>query len=194
LPNLDVISYRSLLVSKIDTKTEKALIEKAKNDMDSFAKLYDLYVDDVFRFVYFRIGHKEEAEDITARTFEKAIKSIKKFKWKGYSFKTWLYVIAKNIVIDNFKAKKITISIEQLNFDTKDEESRSVEDITEIRVYREEMMKALENLSDEYKEILILRYIEELSIKEVMEITGKTMDAVKSLTKRALKRLKEVIK
>lgn len=178
---------------KIDAKQEKALIEKAKKDMDSFAKLYDLYVDDVFRFVYFRIGHKEEAEDITARTFEKAIKNIKNFKWKGYSFKTWLYVIAKNIIIDNFKSQKVTISIEQLNFDMRDEESRTVEEITEVKINNELMMKGLMELSEEYKEILILRYIEEMSIKEVMEITGKTLDAVKSLTKRALKRLKEVI-
>lgn len=85
------------MIVKSAAKTDKALIEKAKTDLNAFGKLYDLYVDDVFRFVYFKVSNKEDAEDITARTFEKALKAIKNFKWKGYSFKTWLFVIAKNI-------------------------------------------------------------------------------------------------
>lgn len=178
---------------KEELKIERKIIEKAKYDMESFGILYDMYVDDVFRFVYFKISNKEEAEDITAKTFEKALKAIKRFKWKGYSFKTWLFVIAKNIVIDTFKSNKFSLSIEQLNFDIKDEENNSVEEILEIDLKRKELLKALSKLSDEYREIIVLRYIEELSIKEVMQISGKTMDSVKSLTKRALSKLKEVI-
>lgn len=176
-----------------DLKKEKELIEKAKKDIEFFGVLYDKYVDDVFRFVYYKIGNKEEAEDITGKTFEKAIKSIQTFTWKGFSFKTWLFVIAKNLVIDTFKSRKQVLSIEQMNFDTRDDESRTVEEVTEIKLRRQDLMRALSNLSDEYKEILILRYIEDLSIKEVMEISGKTVDSVKSLTKRALKKLKETI-
>ncbi|MBP9759323.1 sigma-70 family RNA polymerase sigma factor [Candidatus Dojkabacteria bacterium] len=178
---------------KDELKIERSIVEKAKTDMESFGILYDMYVDDVFRFVYYKISNKEEAEDITAKTFEKALRAIKRFKWKGYSFKTWLFVIAKNIVIDTFKAKKINISIEQLNFDIKDEENSTVEESLELNMNRKELLNALSKLTDEHKEILILRYIEDLSIKEVMQISGKTMDSVKSLTKRALQRLKEVI-
>lgn len=181
------------MIVKSEAKTDRALIEKAKTDLDAFGKLYDLYVDDVFRFVYFKVSNKEDAEDITARTFEKALKAIKNFKWKGYSFKTWLFVIAKNIVIDSFKAKRTNISIEQLSFDTKDEENYSVEDLTQMRLDREKLLKGLEKLADEYREILVMRYVEGLSISEVMQVSGKTNDSVKSLTKRAVQKLKQII-
>jgi RNA polymerase sigma factor (sigma-70 family) len=178
------------LIQKLELNKERELVERAKKDAEAFALLYDLYIDDVFRFVLYKVQNKHIAEDIVSETFEKAIKKIGSFQWQGYRFSTWLYTIARNIIIDNARKHKIELSLEEVFSFTKDEELETLEDgvLRKTRILK--LVREIEELSEEQREIIYLRYIKELSVKETMDITGKSVDSVKSMTKRALQNLK----
>lgn len=179
---------------KFDLKKEKKLIEKAKKDKEAFGLLYDLYVDDVYRFVLYKVRNKHLAEDIVSETFEKAIKKMRSFRWQGFRFSSWLYTIARNLVIDNSRKSKIEVSFEEIFSFTRDEEVESLEDKTDRKIHLKKLARELDKLSKDQQEIIYLRFIKELTIKETMDITGRTIDSVKSLSKRALKNLKNQFK
>ena len=105
-----------------------------------------------------------------------------------------MYKIAHNLIIDKYKKVKETISIENLDFEIQDESVEEQFDIALDSINIAKLHKAIGNLSDEQREVIFLRYIKELSIQETMEITGKTVDSVKSLSKRGLEKLKEIFK
>lgn len=175
----------------IDLEKEKALVIRAKSSAEAFGKLYDIYVDDIYRYVLYRVGSVEDAEDITALVFEKALKTIASFEWQGYRYGAWLYKIAHNLIVDKYKKNKEEVSFEGLDFEIEDSESKDhLENVLDA-VDIEKLHKAIGNLNEEQREIIYLRYIKELSIQETMEITGKSIDSVKSLAKRAMERLRE---
>lgn len=153
--------------------------------------LYDIYFDDIFRYVAFRINSREDAEDIVSQTFEKAMRSIASFEWQGYRFGTWLYKIAHNLIIDTYKKNKPNVSLEsiyELNDDTE-----NIEDLVKREIDSERLIKAIDGLAEDQKEIIYLRYIKQLTLQETIEITGKTLDSIKSLSKRALKKIRSII-
>jgi RNA polymerase sigma-70 factor, ECF subfamily len=180
------------LAAKISLEKEKLLVLKAKSSVEAFGRLYDLYVDDIFRYVFYRIGSSEDAEDITALVFEKALKTIKSFEWQGFRYSAFLYKVAHNLIIDKYKKVKESISIENLDFEIQDETEGEQLDIATDSINIGKLHKAIGELSDEQREVVYLRYIKELSIQETMDITGKTIDSVKSLAKRGLEKLKEL--
>lgn len=175
---------------KLPLEEEKKLIERAKKSPEAFGELYDLYFDSIFTYIVYRVSGREQAEDITSQVFEKAMKSIQRFEWQGYSYGSWLYKIAHNLIIDSYKAKKDTVSIEE-SILIKDEEEENIEFVTKKDLDLSKLLRAIEILPTEQREIVYLRYVKELSIKETVEVTGKSVDSVKSLAKRALNNLKK---
>ncbi len=172
-------------------KDEKKLVERAKRSINAFGKLYDLYVNEIYKYILYRVGRVEDAEDLTALTFEKAMRSIESFEWQGFKFSSWLYKIAHNLIVDEYRKKKQYLSVEEIAEFTADEENESVAEEAGKNIDIERLMKEVAKLSDEQREIVYLRYIKELSIQETMDITGKTIDSIKSLAKRAIKILKD---
>ncbi|MCX6013039.1 MAG: sigma-70 family RNA polymerase sigma factor [Chloroflexi bacterium] len=167
---------------------EKDLVEKAvKGDMASFAGLYELYFDRIYRYIIVRIWNKSEAEDLTEQVFINAIESIGSFKWKGKPFSAWLFRIAHNLLID-YHRKKNKNQEQQL------EESivasgPGPELMAELNISMEQLSAAILKLTDLQKQVVSLRFAGGLSITETAAVMGKNENAVKALQHSAVEAL-----
>ncbi len=182
---------------------------QSKPDPEAYAELYDLYVKQIYRFVYFKVSSHEEAEDITSEIFLKAWRYINNNANKRInSFSGLLYRLARNAIVDLYrqkakrpevsftenlnKEKFITGSEKQNNNEIKKaigDEGKWQKDL-ETKIETERLLKTLQRLKHEYKEIITLRFVDELEMNEIAEITGKGKVAVRVMLHRALKRLK----
>ena len=169
---------------------------------EAFSEIYDFYVIRIFRFIYLKTSSKETAEDLASEVFLRYWKRIKKgMKDKSLSetvvndkIGSFLYKIARNLIIDFYRKKKIlTVEIDS---DIKNKIRDQKQDILayiNAKQEVEEIMDALGKIKGEYREIIILRYIEDLSLAEIAEITGKSSGSLRVLSHRAIKALKSVM-
>lgn len=180
--------------------SEKILLFKlrTKQDPEAFAKLYDLYAKRIYSFVFFKVANREEAEDITSEVFLKAWRYINEKK-EIESFSGLLYKLARNSVIDLYRAKasqKKTLSTDEiLEKEIEDTEIVAVDFENQIgdKIEIQKITLALQKLKQEYREIVTLRYVDELEIGEIAEITGKGHVAIRVTLHRGLKKLKEIL-
>jgi len=165
---------------------------KAHKDPNAFAALYDIYVKRIFRFIYFKVSSREEAEDITSEVFLKAWNYVNENK-EVKSFSGLLYKIARNSIVDLYRSKSaradtILLSSMPEGIEPGDEGKKVMELNTEMEA--QDLVKAIKKLKLDYQEVLTLRYVDELQIEEIAEITGKGNIAVRVTLHRALKKLK----
>ncbi len=172
---------------------------RATRDPEVFGELYDIYVDQIYRFIYFKVGRKEEAEDLTGDVFLKTWQYINDMGSEVIdNLRAFLYQTARNTVIDFYRTRdqKEVIALpreddgEKPAMEIIDEKQDLVEKI-ELASDLEEVKKALQKIREEYREVIILRFIEEMSVKETAEILGKSEGAVRVLLHRAVAALKE---
>jgi RNA polymerase sigma-70 factor (ECF subfamily) len=175
---------------------ERTILERAqKGDVEAFEKIYDFYVPKIFRFVFLKIGEKELAEDITSETFIKFWKYIQGNNLHRESAEPILYKIARNLVIDFYRKKElITESLDSEMIEVISDKSMNYLERMINREEVEEMMRSLKQIRDEYQEIIILRFVEDLTIEEISQITGKSAGSVRVLSHRALKALENVMR
>lgn len=161
------------------------LREAKLGDREAFGKLYQLYVDKIYRFCYFRVGQKkEDAEDLTADIFLKAWQKLDTFTTGN--FQAWLYMIARNSVIDFYREKKARIPLDESVADGKP----SLLEMVSVSLEVDRVKKAMKQLSQEQQEVLLLRFTEDMSHREIAQIVKKSEEAVRALQYRALKELK----
>lgn len=167
-------------------QTPQAMIELArKGDAAAFGQLYELWVNPIYRFIYLKTKDEHVAEDITAEVFLKCWKGLKSFRSREAKFSTWLFAIARNAVIDYYRTSKQTTSLENLP---------EIADLTpEMDLYPEQtqLRVALNRLKPEYRQVLELRYVEDVPIPKVAQIMKKKEGNVRALTNRALTALKQ---
>ncbi len=177
---------------------EKILLSRIKSykDTEAFGELYNIYVVKIYRFVYFKVSTAEEAQDITSETFLKTWEYLNKEE-QIENFKALLYKIARNLVIDFYRKRS---QAEILVVETEDELENlasKMEDVSirqaEVKLEIQEIEKNLRKLKDEYREVIILKFIEGFSTGEIAKILEKPKSNVRVLSHRALKALKEVI-
>jgi len=157
-------------------------------DALKFGEIYDQYIKKIYNFIYYKTHHKESAEDLTSITFSKAWENFKNFDQNKGSVSAWLYKIARNTVIDYWRAKKFEYDIEDI-WDLSSGEDIKVD--TENVLKLESVRKYMKNLSSGDRDILIMRVWQELSYKEIAEILGKNEASCKMAFCRALSRLKK---
>lgn len=173
---------------------ESELIRRAVNgEPSAFGSLYDHYHTQIYRFVYLRVSHREDAEDLTHRTFVSAWEKIGNYKERGFPFSSWLYRIARNAVIDHYRTRKEHVRWEEVSEEVLSDVPDLVASI-EAKREAEKVYKALLKLRSDHQEVIILRLIEELSVRETAEALGKSEAAVKTTQHRALKELKKELK
>jgi len=172
---------------------EKYLIFKAKNkDPESFSQLYNLYVDKIYRFVFFKVKTQEDAQDISSEVFLKAWQYISDNN-EVKNLNALLYRIARNLVIDYYrKSSRQDIPIDQQIMEQQEMKMDGIKEV-DIRIETEKIEQKLHQLKDDYREIVILRYIEGFSIKEIAEIVEKKPGNVRIILHRALNTLKELM-
>lgn len=176
---------------------EKLLLYKVKkNDKQAFIKAYDLYIDQLYRFVYFKIGSREEAEDLCSAVFLKTWNYILSNSLKDEkTLKALLYKIARNLIIDHYRKNKArdNVSLDgDSGIEFADEKQDAVRDL-ELKTDLLVLETKLPELKDEYREAIILRFVNELSIKEISEILGKPKGNVRVLIFRAVAALRELL-
>lgn len=175
---------------------ERTILERAqRGDIDAFEEIYDFYVPKIFRFVFLKIGDKELAEDLTSETFIRFWKYIQGGEIKKESAEPVLYKIARNLVIDFYRKKEIiTESLDEKLVEVISDKSLDFLEKMINREEVEEMMESLRNIKDEYQEIIILRFVEDLTIEEISQITGKSSGSIRVLSHRAIKALENAMR
>lgn len=171
-------------------QNESALIERAKHDREAFGQLYELYVDRIYNYVYYRTGSSQEAEDLTSRVFFRALRHISRYEDRGAPFSAWLYRIARNMLAnwyrDNDKRKMIPLD----NISRK-HLSENPELDTERDQEREALLSAIRRLPAARQELLVLKFVEQLPNAEIGQIMGRSEGAIKSLYHRTLLSLRD---
>jgi len=163
-------------------------VRKAKSgDSDAFARIYDAYVERVYRYIYFRVTDDAAAEDLTSQVFLKAWESLDRYQIGSSPYIAWLYTIARNLVIDHYRTNKETVNLEDAVHLTAD--GPSPDDEVQGRFELQAMRDALQFLTDEQQQVLILRFIAGLPTENVAEIMEKREGAIRALQMRALQTL-----
>jgi len=171
-------------------KDEELLIQEAKNgEQGAFGELYDHYMPKIYRFVFFKIGVKHEAEDITHQVFSHAWENIKKYESRGFSISSWFYRIASNAVIDYYRTYKNNLQIENVS-EEKFANEPTLEKDFDIGLNIERVQKAIRLLEGDQQNVIIMKFVDELSNKEIAEVLEKTEGAIRVIQHRALKQLK----
>ncbi|MBI2600195.1 sigma-70 family RNA polymerase sigma factor [Candidatus Daviesbacteria bacterium] len=169
-----------------------SLVMQAKaGDAQSFGQIYDLFVDKVYKFNYFRVGSKEEAEDLTEQVFLKAFENLSTFQYQGAPFEAWLFRIARNNLIDYYRAHKFAIPLEEAG--QLEDEQKSPEEIVSDNYTKQLVLESIRQPPDSYREIIILKYIEDRDNKEISIMLNKPEDHIRVLQSRALKALRKVV-
>jgi len=179
--------------TNFDKDEIEKIVEAAKQgDAKAFESIYQLFSDSIYRYLYYMVGEKETAYDLTSQTFLKAYENIKSYRFKGYSFSAWLYKIAHNVAVDNFRSLKARP--QEVSSDKTQEVVKIAEQSFEEKVVdRMAIENALSKLTEKQRQVMILKYIEQLNNPRIAEILGKTTSAVKALERRALNELKDII-
>ncbi len=166
---------------------EKLLAERAaKRDQRAFAKLYDLYVDKIYKYIYYKSGRTDEAEDLTAQVFMKAWEAIGNYKWEGYPFSTWLYRIAHNQMIDYYRTHRETFPLDTARARVSGSDGF---EHAERTFTSGQIRDALHHLTNDQQRVIVLRFLEGYSTSEVAAIMDKDPDAIRALQHRALRAL-----
>lgn len=181
----------------MENNDEYYISKYIKGDQESLRILIDKYTSSIYNFSARFIG-KDNAEDLTQDVFIKVWKNIKKFDVKKAHFKTWIFSIARNAVIDFLRKKKMIVFSDLDNegdvFSDNLEDEAILPDEAMIKIEDESLLNnALDELSANYKEILILYYQEDMTFKEIGYLINKPLNTVKSYHRRALIQLKTIL-
>jgi RNA polymerase sigma-70 factor (ECF subfamily) len=167
------------------TETDQLLIQNAQADPQQFGSLYQKYVDELHTFIYYHCGnHPELADDLTADIFTKAFQALPNFQWQGYSYRSYLYQLARNRLIDYYRAQHQTPL--ELDPETISQRSHMNVDV-DLRL----MWQQIKQLGPDVTELFELRYLQGLSFDEIADILGKSAGALRTTVSRTIDQLQE---
>jgi len=175
------------------TKEEQELVKKAqRGEREAFGALYDRYLPAIYRFILLKVGSEPDAQDICHQVFLNAWQNIGRFRLQGHPFSSWLYKIARNAVIDHWRTKKTNVDITLVSENLLSEEP-AVSEAVDKELNLKLVWSALRCLDENHQSLLIMKFVDELSNKEIAEILGKSEGAVRVIQHRALKQLKKLL-
>ncbi len=173
------------------------LVSRAQTgDNAAFADLYDRYVDQTYAYVQRRVGHRQTAEDLTGDVFLRAYKRLSTFEWQGVDLGAWIMTIARNRVHDHFKSSRTRLERSTEIDAERHSNSRTErpEEVTEARDMARSLGRALEQLKEEHREVIELRFIHGMNVSETAAVLERTVGATKALQYRALRALSQIVK
>lgn len=170
------------------------LVKRAQEGSpDAFGELYRIYMDTVFRYIYYRVSTRVLAEDLTSETFVRALRRITTFSWQGRDFGAWLVTIARNLVADYFKSSRQRMEVTTGEMLDSNEVEPSPEDRVLEHLSKETLLHAVHRLNDQQRECVTLRFLQGLSVAETADIMGKNEGAIKTLQYRAVRTLARLL-
>lgn len=167
------------------------LVELAKNNKAAFGELYERYVTRIYNYIFYRTSNHQEAEDLTAKVFMRALKHIQTYDERGVPFSAWLYRIAHNLVANWHRDRSRRKIIPLDEFIGRSARGDMPEVLAEEEEERQRLLQSIKRLPSDRQQLLILKYVERLSNAEIGEIMDKTEGAIKSLYYRTLSALRE---
>lgn len=160
---------------------ERALIEAAQNQPARFAELYEQNFDRIYAFFVRRVSTREEAQDLTAEVFHQALASIRSFRWQGAPFISWLYGIAAHVLSKHWRTSGRDVPVEEMDLaGSRDEIEQSVL-----------LGRLVDGLPRDQRTVLIRRFVDQKSTREIAQELGRTEGAVKQLQLRGLENLRD---
>ena len=170
---------------------EKKEVDKQRDKENRLTNLYDEYFDRIARYIYVRIGDRNEAEDLAGEVFVRALESLKSYKERGIPMQAWLFKIAHNQVVDHLRkaTKRKTVPIDTVQTETGEDPVATAEKSIEI----ERVNEAMQKLTPEQREVVRLRFFGDLSSKEVGAIMRKSDGAVREMQRAAIEKLRGLL-
>ncbi|MEP7288303.1 MAG: RNA polymerase sigma factor [Chloroflexota bacterium] len=170
----------------MDPKREQQLIRAAQNGNEkAFGELYTAYVHDIYRYMFYRVGHIQTAQDLTAEVFVRAIEGLVRYQDREIPWLAWLYRIAHARLVDHYR--RVNRVGEPENIDVIEVAAEVDLDTDLVLTFRQRKLReALNRLSAEQQQVIILRFIEGYNIQQTADALGKSIGAVKMIQRRAL--------
>ncbi|MET9864468.1 ECF subfamily RNA polymerase sigma factor, BldN family [Streptomyces smyrnaeus] len=180
--------------SDTDSRRMMDLVERAQDgEAEAFGRLYDQYSDTVYRYIYYRVGGRATAEDLTSETFLRALRRIGTFTWQGRDFGAWLVTIARNLVADHFKSSRFRLEVTTGEMLDANEVERSPEESVLESLSNAALLEAVRKLNPQQQECVTLRFLQGLSVAETARVMGKNEGAIKTLQYRAVRTLARLL-
>ena len=172
--------------------TEQDLIKRAQaGEAEAFERLYETHYKPVYTYIYYRVGQRPLAEDLTSDVFERMVTKIDSWQPAGKPFIAWLYTIAGNIVRNHIKRENY---IEWNPLDERDSDNgESLMAQIGKKIQIEQLAKAMVQLTEDQRQVILLRFIKGKPIAAVAEMLGKTETGIKALQRRAINALGKVM-
>ena len=172
---------------------EKLIKDAVRGRASAFGSLYDYYQPKIYRFVLVKVSRREEAEDLTHQVFLNAWQNVRRYEDLGFPFSSWLYRIARNLVVDFYRSHRNETSLEKIDPEYFVVEAVSQFDIAD-KMEVEKVKSAIKLLKPEHQDVIMMRFVEDLPIKEVASALDKTEGAIKIIQHRAINELRNALK
>jgi len=170
-----------------ETAVPRLVDRAADGNFEAFGELYSIYLDCIYRYVFYQVKDKMTAEDLTEEIFLKVWKAIGRYKQKSRAFSAWLYRIAHNHVIDYFRTRRQHLALEEATLAATDNPEQEAEE----KLIQQELAEAISYLPPQQKQIIILKFIEGLDNEEIAQIMRKRQGAIRVMQMRALMALRQ---
>lgn len=168
---------------------ERLLVEAAQKDPTRFAELYEIHFEQVYAYIARRVGSREVAEDLTSEVFHKALANLRRFEWRGVPFVGWLFRIAANAIVD--QAKRSSKEVADLNHPDEIAVAEvGVSRDMEAAIHQARLFRLVDQLPEDQRRVVVMRFAEEKSIREIADEIGRSEGAVKQLQFRGLQNLR----
>lgn len=179
-------------MTELEYNEEEVLRRASQGDHDAFGLMYSHYVERIFNYVYYRTGNAHDAEDLTARVFQRAMNHIKNYTDRGVPFSAWLYRIAHNLVANwhRDRSRKQEVPLDDLPVIPTSKSDHPERNLVRSQE-QESLLKMIRTLPPERQNLLILKFVENMSNAEIGKIMGRSEGAVKSLYHRTLLALRD---
>ena len=176
----------------MDRDDERLLVLRAiERDASAFAELYDQHVVRIYRHIYYLVNDAREAEDLTAQTFLKAWEAIGRYKERGAPFVAWLLRISHNLAVSNLRSRREHAALDEGFIDQK-MRGNPEEDLVQASDEKH-VRDAVLRLREEQRQVIMLRFVEEMDYRQVAAVIGKSVPAVRVIQHRALGNLRRLM-
>ncbi|HSF81325.1 MAG TPA: sigma-70 family RNA polymerase sigma factor [Anaerolineales bacterium] len=175
----------------IEAISPEVIARAQSGDSEVIGELYERYNLGLFRYLYYRLGDKHTAEDLTSEVFVRMIRALRGYRSQNVSFDAWLFQIARNLAVDHLRKMNVRNHVtleEEMIAETDD-----VDGTVERKLTSDKLVSALNRLSDEQRDVLILRFVNGMRIEQVAQTLHKSVDSIKGLQRRGLLALREIL-
>jgi RNA polymerase sigma-70 factor (ECF subfamily) len=175
--------------SKSNDLSDQDLLARAlQGDAEAFGDLYERHLDEILRYVFYRVANRFEAEDLTETVFLKAWEALPRFESSRVNLRAWLYRIAHNVVVDHYRTRKATAALSDVPLR---DDHPLPEQQAQAREQNQQLALAIQSLDANLQNVIICRFINGLSHSETAQIMGMREGHVRVLQHRALKKLRQ---